>query len=286
MILFSIGIIIVVCIFYNEDGFQNMDGDPTISFITYGNDKFISARNRIRKEAENMGCFNGQIKVYTPEDFSDEFKVAVGDVLNEPRGGGYWIWKPYIIADMLSKMKDNDILVYTDSGCSLQPVGVPRLKEYIRMIAPETNRSVLAMRLLDGTLHGSGSFLQKKWTSTPIFEYFQQSIDGEIANLNQILAGVIICRKCKESEEVIGKWLEVAEKRPDLFTDRYNEESKRSNPDFKENRHDQPIWSMIVQVSPYNKYCKIIDEEIETNHGTPNTEKVRQSSPIVADRKK
>jgi len=231
-----------------------------------------------------MGCFNGQIKVYTPEDLSDDFKAAVGDVLNEPRGGGYWTWKPYIIADMLSKLKTDDILVYADAGCTLQPAGVPRLKEYAEMISPKTRKSVLAMRLVDGTLYGPDGFLQKKWASTPIFEYFHQPMDGEIAKSSQILAGVIICRKCPESEKVFGRWLEVAKTRPDLFTDRHNEESKKSNPDFIDNRHDQPIWSMIVQTPPFDKYCKIIDEEIEVKHGTPNTDKVRSSSPIVADR--
>jgi hypothetical protein len=241
---------------------------PTLSFISYGNEKFAQSRERIRKEAEQMGCFNGQIKVYTPEDLSEEFKKAVGDILNETRGGGYWTWKPYIIMDMLTKLKDNDILVYADSGCTLHPEGIPRLKEYAEMISPSTNKAVLAMRLLDGTTYGPGGFLVKKWSSTPVFEYFNQPLDGEIANSNQILAGVIICRKCKESKEVIGRFLEMATTRPDLFTDRYNEQSKSSNPDFKDNRHDQPIWSMIVQTEPYKDKCVIIDEEIEVNHGT------------------
>lgn len=233
-----------------------------------------------------MGCFNGQIKVYTPDDLSDEFKAAVGDVLNEPKGGGYWTWKPYIIADMLSKLSEGDILIYADAGCTLQPTGVPRLKEYVEMISPKSTKSVLAMRLLDGTTYGPGGFLLKKWSSTPVFEYFKEPLDGEIAKSNQILAGVIVCRKCEESEKVIGRWLEVAMTRPDLFTDKYNEDSKKSNPDFKDNRHDQPIWSMIVQLPPYNKYCAIIDEEIEVDHGTPTTEKIRKTSAIIATRRK
>jgi len=77
---------------------QTSTTTPTFSFVSYGNEKFAESRKRIGKEAEQMGCFNGQIKVYTPEDLSEEFKTAVGDVLNEVRGGGYMTWKPYIIA--------------------------------------------------------------------------------------------------------------------------------------------------------------------------------------------
>ena len=34
----------------------------------------------------------------------------------QPRGGGYWVWKPWIIVDTLRQMKENDVLVYVDSG--------------------------------------------------------------------------------------------------------------------------------------------------------------------------
>lgn len=240
---------------------------PTFSFVSYGNERFIQSRERIRKEAEQMGCFNGEIKVYTPEDLSGDFKMAVGDVLNEMRGGGYMTWKPYIIMDMLSKLNDNDILLYADAGSTLRPEGNPRLKEYAEMISPTTKKGVLVMRLLDGTKHGPGNLIEKKWTSMPIFEYFKEKLDGAIANSNQITSSFVLCRKCPESLEVIGKWLDVAKTRPDLFTDRHNEESKKLNPDFRDNRHDQSILSMITQTEPYREKCVIIKDEVEIMHG-------------------
>ena len=223
-----------------------------------------------------MGCFNGQIKVYTPDDLSNDFKTAVGDVLNEPKGGGYWTWKPYIIADMLSKLNDGDMLVYADAGCTLQPAGVPRLKEYTNMISEDSRNSVLVMRLRDQQ--------SKKWTTNAVLEYFKQPLDGEVMKSNQILAGIIVCRKCKESEKVIGRWLEVAMTRPDLFTDKYSEESKRLNPDFNENRHDQPILSIIVKTSPYKNTCLIIEEEVEKTSIPVRNEDYFKDKPIVASR--
>jgi hypothetical protein len=84
-------------------------------------------------------------------------------------------------------------------------------------------------------------------------------------------------RKCKESTELVQKWLDVAKRRPDLFTDKYNEESKQRNPEFQDNRHDQSIFSMIVHTEPYSKTCKVIDEEVEGDYG---------SNPIIATRKR
>ena len=251
---------------------------PTFSFMSYGNDKFKESKERIRKEAEEMGCFNGQIKIYSPDDLSADFKSAVGDVLNEKRGGGYMTWKGYVISDTLSKMKDNDILLYADAGCTLQSAGVSRLKEYMKMIAQDTGKCVLVMRLRDQ--------LAKKWTTNEIMNYFGVKMDDPIFNKNQILSGFVMCRKCPESVEVIGKWLDVAKKRPDLFTDRYNDDSKKLNPDFIENRHDQTILSMIVDTEPFNKNCVVMEEEIERTSEPVRPEEYFKDKPIVASRKR
>jgi hypothetical protein len=235
-----------------------------ISFITYGNDAFKQSKERIVNEAKDTGCFNGQIKAYGPDDLSKEFLEKVASVISMPRGGGYWIWKPYVIYDMLNQLNDNDILVYADSGCTLQKSAINRFNEYINMISPETPYCVLGMRLRahnrDGSLKNI-SLKQKIWTTNKIFEYFHINSDSDIANKEQIHATVIICRKSPESLAIFKKWLNVAEEKPDLFTDEYNSESKRKNPHFSDNRHDQSIYSIILQIPPYNKSAKIINDE-------------------------
>jgi hypothetical protein len=72
-----------------------------------------------------------------------------------------------------------------------------------------------------------------------------------------------MCRKCKETTEVVEKWLEVAKTRPDIFSDRYDEESRTSNPAFIANRHDQSVLTFVLSMEPYSKTCCVIDEEIE-----------------------
>ena len=249
--------------------YETFQISPTkIWFITYGNRKYRKAKERIRREAEEMGCFNGGITLYGPENLSDEFKNATKGVIDQGRGGGYWIWKPFVIMDALSKANENDIVVYADSGCTLHKSGLSRFNEYIDMISSSTGKSVLAMKLRDHS--------DKEYTSTEIFEYFDKPIDGEVGNSNQIIATCAFFRKSPESMAIVNQWLTIATTRPELFTDRYNEESKRTNPEFKDNRHDQSIFSMIVKTDR-NQTCVIIDEEIEG---------VRDSKlPIRASRK-
>jgi hypothetical protein len=254
--------------------------EPKLWFISYGDANYEAAKERIRKEAEDMGCFQGGIKIYGPEDLGADFNTGeVAKVLKEPRGGGYWIWKPYVIMKALEMMDDNDILLYADSGCTLQPAGLPRLKEYVNMISLDTGKSVLVMRLRDQ--------VAKKWITTEILNYFGIQMDDPILDLNQIIGGINMFRKCPESIQVVQRWLDTAMKRPDLFTDIHNEASKKTNPDFIENRHDQSILTPIVQTPPSASVCVIIDEEIEkfTKPKPERPDEFFDDKPILAARK-
>ena len=142
--------------------------DPTLHFITYGDEKYENAKQRILEQAKKMGCFNGIIRAYGPKDLSEDFKQGVGNVINDKRGGGFWIWKPYMFRDFMSKINENDVFLYADAGCFLQPSGVNRLKEYVDMISPESGKSVLCMRLRP--------YDQKSWTTDEIFKYFSQKL--------------------------------------------------------------------------------------------------------------
>lgn len=247
-----------------------------ISFVTYGNDEFKSAKERIKKEAEAMGVFNGQIRIYTPAELSPDFTAPLAETLKEKRGGGYWLWKPYIIKDMLEQLNEDDILLYVDCGCVLQPKGAERIKEYAEMISKASGKSVLGMEL---------PFKESSWTSSAIFDHFGVTPEDERWNSNQILTGMHMYRKCKESLDFIDAWLDTAKNHPRLFTDDNNEESKRRIPGFRENRHDQSTFSILIKSPPHKNTAQIINEEIEV--ATEYLPKADPSSlPIIALRKR
>ncbi len=233
--------------------YENFEDNNTVSFITYGNEKFSSSRERIIKEAAQMGIFNGIIKGYSEVDIDEDFKQTVKGAIHSDRGGGYWIWKPYIIHKTMKMLNDNDYLVYTDAGSRLNRSGVDRLKEYIEMIKPDTGKSILAMEL--------SGFKESVWTTSEIFNYFE--VDDNIKNSSQIIATVVILRKSPESMNMIDKWLETALKKPLMFTDHYNHEAKRLNPEFRDNRHDQSIFSIILKQEPHKSNAVIIGDEVD-----------------------
>ena len=93
-----------------------------IHLISYGDDNYRDAKKRIEMEASSTGWFDS-ITVYGPEILDNNFKNKFKEVLNHPRGAGYWIWKNYIIKKKLSEINDNDILIYVDAGCSINKKG-------------------------------------------------------------------------------------------------------------------------------------------------------------------
>ena len=106
-----------------NDSFSNINGILKLNenfkkiFITYGDNNFKESRLRICKEARRYKyfdkCFFEDRSIINDNMFKDalnnkEFKK----VFNKKRGGGYWIWKPYIIYKNLLKLEENVILVY------------------------------------------------------------------------------------------------------------------------------------------------------------------------------
>jgi hypothetical protein len=206
-----------------------------IHLITYGNDIYINSKKRLCEEAKRVGWFD-TITSYGPEDLDLEFQNKFKDILIRPRGGGYWIWKPYIINKHLEKIKDDDILIYLDAGCSINPSGIDRFKEYIEM--------------LNNSDHGSISFQlgtnEKLWSNKELFDYFNVDINGDIAYSSQIMATIIILKKNTKSINIIDLWLKTLHNNPLLFTDDYNNNpSNKYSREYIETRHDQSVFSII-----------------------------------------
>jgi hypothetical protein len=206
-----------------------------IHLITYGNDIYINSKKRLCEEAKRVGWFD-TITSYGPEDLDLEFQNKFKDILIRPRGGGYWIWKPYIINKHLEKIKDDDILIYLDAGCSINPKGIDRFKEYIEM--------------LNNSDHGSISFQlgtnEKLWSNKEIFDHFNVDINGDIAYSSQIMATIIILKKNTKSINIIDLWLKTLHNNPLLFTDDYNNNPcNKYSREYIETRHDQSVFSII-----------------------------------------
>jgi len=207
--------------------------NSNVHFITYGDDKFAKAKNRITNEAKSFGEFS-TITAYSPENLSMDFKVQFSDILTQKRGGGYWIWKIDIIRQSLLKINTNDFLVYMDAGCTVNLHGKNKYAEYMQLFE-HTDHGILSFQM--------DMYPERNWTTKKIFDYFDVDLESNIATTGQYCAGIIIFKKNNHSKLFIDEFTKCINFDSQLITDKYND--KIANRFLKENRHDQSIMSLI-----------------------------------------
>jgi hypothetical protein len=202
-----------------------------IHFITYGDEKYERSKKRLLNEAKIFFDFK-TYDAYGKNDLDSEFKEKYSDILKQNRGGGYWIWKPYLILKKLKEIDEGDYLLYLDAGFSINPKGFDRFVEYIDMLN-NCDKPFLGFKM--------SHHLEKWWTTDKVFEYFNVMQNSNIKDEGQVISGFILMKKCDFTLKILEKWYKVVEDDAYLFTDKY--ECKRQ--DFRENRHDQSSLSVI-----------------------------------------
>jgi len=201
-----------------------------IHLISYGDAKYASQRDFF-KETALSSCFFDEVTIFSPEDIEPTFKADFGHVLSQRRGGGYWIWKPYLIKRKLESLSDNDVLIYCDAGCMINGRGEKRFKEYIALLSKSET----------GCLSFELPHKEIEYTKQEVFDHFGSS--ETLIHSNQLMATVVMLKKCPNTTMLINEWYTALCENPSLFTD--DGDNAIQNKEFIDHRHDQSIFSII-----------------------------------------
>lgn len=199
---------------------------------------------RFREQAEAMNVFD-EINCYTEKDLDKDFKKLWGRYLIPySRGYGYWCWKPYLIYKTLERMKDGDILLYTDIGCFFNPKGLPRLNDYYE-ITKNSKSGILGVRSQIDSYLPDQIHWEHYWTKGDVFDYFGVRGDKLVTHTTQFESTITFFRKDMNTLKFVADWYKAYLDDYSLATDT---PSKSPNfPEFVENRHDQSIYSMLCK---------------------------------------
>ena len=233
-------------------------------FLNYGDEKFILSRKRISLEAKNLNYFD---KIITEtEDIKNDLEIInclknsnFKKVFTAKRGGGYWIWKPYIIYKNLQLLNDNDILVYSDSGSTIpnNKYTIDKLNEYINILK-NSDKGILAFR---------NPYIESKWSKGDVFKHFNCLDNEAIYNTRQFTANRIIIKKNLHSMKFFKIWWETAKNYSHLFDDSISITKNFNN--FTENRHDQTVFSLICKTTG-------VEEDLDWNSIPIKTTRIRK----------
>lgn len=209
-----------------------------VYFCTFADSRLQPTLNRIVREAKKSQFFDDffafneySLNVRFRDKFKDKLRYKI-------RGFGYWIWKVAVIQEVLERMEENDILLYLDSGCSINRNGKDKFEEYLKLVK-ETDSGLVSVALNDDCL-------ESKYTKGDLFDYFNVRENKDIYDTPQIQAGLIFLRKNKGTVEFVKKWEQTFETNFGLINDDVSE--SQNFKDFVCHRHDQSIYSILFKL--------------------------------------
>lgn len=214
-----------------------MNGKHTY-MCSFASSNLTGVLERIGKQAVSTGWFKN-VYLYSEDDLSQEFQDKVSFLLKKDiRGFGYWIWKPQIILQTLSQLKEGDVLLYADAGCHLNLGGTNMFKKYIDVVC-QSNSGFLVFS------SGKRGAKERQYTKGDIFDYFNITTDSYIYNYGQTHATAFFMVKTKHTVDVITRWKNIMINNTKLIDD--SPSNKPNAIDFIENRHDQSIFSILMK---------------------------------------
>lgn len=242
----------LVRMYYLPEGYQNAnvldvegshaaipaDTEVPITVVNFLHDDSEGApftRNRARQERLALQLGASRVEHYNMQrlqtSLGEEDGQRVAEFIQDnPRGAGYWTWKPIIIADTLATLKEDEVLIYMDCGSFA--------RKPLRGLADRTAGSSTGIVVMTSVYpvastvradvgeHVSGrSDFCKVWADRP-----------------SIQATIVVIRKTPASEEIIKQWAKLAVNDPWLFTDNF----KPCGAGFLEHRHDQAVLQSLL----------------------------------------
>jgi len=210
----------------------------SLHLVCFGDSNYTLGKNRIKEQAENFAVFK-QIHIFGENDLTNDFWENYVNKLNwkqgdSVRGYFYWVWKPYIISEVLNNIPEDDVILYVDSGCELNRNGLEKLKQYYEECL-ETEGVFFTLDLPE-----------IQWTKMDTYRRVIGENDDYMMT-RQIIATSFLMKNTPLMRSVVQKWKDILLENDGHYLD--DTPSKLPNdPIFKENRHDQSVLSLILKV--------------------------------------
>lgn len=205
-----------------------------VIFLSFANSTYSPSLCRLKEQLDGCPLID-EFHFLTDKDLGQDFLQKLHPSIYR-RGFGYWKWKSYIAKQQFDQMQEDDILVYSDAGCDYNANAVGKFAEYIEMVKKHDS----------GILCFEDNYLERSLTKGDIFEYLVGTINcTQISDTNQRWGGMWIMRKCANTVSLMDKWFDVCMNHFDLITDKAS--IIPNFPDFRENRHDQSVFSILTK---------------------------------------
>ncbi|KOO50429.1 hypothetical protein [Priestia koreensis] len=199
--------------------------------INYANNKYKKTQKFNSFTGKYIGGFD---KVYSfgPEDIDEDFQKSNFKILNQERGNGLWLWKPYFILKVMKEAKEGDVIFYCDSG-SFFLKNINPLVESIR----ESDKKIWVSNI---------PLLEVSFTKPSCFKLMDCDSDY-YKYTNQIQATFFLAINNAKTRSFVEKWLNLCSEYKLVSPENGDIDSGNSTKRFISHREDQSILSLLCK---------------------------------------
>ena len=220
----------------------------TVHLVCYADGAAVHFRNQEALVASARRHGVDRILAFNSATAHGLLPSGLRDVLAEPEGAGYWLWKPRIILDVLERAEEGDVVVYADSGADLRGP-LDRLAA-----AAERRDGVLFWNDYPNRMHVKRDAFILTETDSPEFH-----------DARQLDAAFLVFRNTGRARDFVRLWLDHC-KDPRQLTDRANTCGRPNLPGFTGHRHDQSLLTLLYLRERHRLDFKTFARRVKHRH--------------------
>lgn len=205
--------------------------------VTFGTADLAQHQAYVNRTAVAFGGIDGLVPWTQERLAATAFFDDHRDILSAATGAGYWLWRPYIILDLLERVRDGDWVVYSDVGRT-HPFALYHDVEPMMGWAIAANGGLVpGVYIPDCGPNGT-------WTKRDCF--VRMGCDAErLWTAPQIQASFSLWQKNEASLDFVRQWLGYCCD-PAILTDAPNVSGRPDLPGFVEHRRDQSVLTNLA----------------------------------------
>lgn len=193
------------------------------------NHLYEDSRKRLNDSAKKFGI--EEIYSYDISEIKNtNFYQENIEILSNPKGIGYWLWKPYIILEALKKVEKGDIVIYCDCGL-----------EILESLSPLIS---ICNEKEDILLFRNANDINLAWVKRDCFILMDCDCE-EFWNGAHCDASLSLYKKSNSSMQFVTEWLNWGTNKY-IISDYPNVCGKDNLPGFIDHRWDQAILSLLA----------------------------------------
>lgn len=228
-------------------------------------ERFAVTKSRFYNEALSMQVFKS-INLFSEKNCFSYCNDLLEHkkFMESTRAYGFWIWKFFLISELMKSIPENDVICYADVGCTFNINGKKRMCEYYDNV------------IENGSLCFDTCYLEREYTKSDT--YFKVFPNNEAyLHTEHRCSTAYFLKNTKENRFIIDECKLISTENNYHYIDD-SESIIKNHKTFKgEHRFDQSIFSLLSK--KYNFYC-IPDE----TYWHPNWSTDGKEYPIWATR--